>query len=63
VLRLTKLYDWYGNDFVQVAGSTAEFTARYSPELKQALESGSLPPIEWLPYDWKLNSLANKQSR
>jgi uncharacterized membrane protein YdjX (TVP38/TMEM64 family) len=63
VLRLTKLYDWYGNDFVQVAGSTAEFTAGYSPELKQALESGSLPPIEWLPYDWKLNSLANKQSR
>jgi uncharacterized membrane protein YdjX (TVP38/TMEM64 family) len=63
VVRLTKLYDWYGDDFVQVAGSTTEFGARYSPELKQALASGSLPPIEWLPYDWKLNSLANKQSR
>ena len=62
-LRLTKLYDWYGDDFVQVAGSTAEFSARYSPELKQALESGPPPPIEWLPYDWKLNSLAHKQSR
>ncbi len=63
VLRLTELYNWYGDDFVQVAGSTAEFAARYSPKLKQALESGSPPPIEWLPYDWKLNSLANKQSR
>ncbi len=62
VVRLTKLYDWYGDDFVQVAGSTTEFAARYSPELKHALEGGS-PPIEWLPYDWKLNSLANKQSR
>lgn len=63
VVRLTELYDWYGGDFVQVAGSTTEFAARYSPELKQALEGGSSPPVEWLPYDWKLNSLANKQSR
>jgi uncharacterized membrane protein YdjX (TVP38/TMEM64 family) len=63
VVRLTKLYNWYGDDFVQVAGSTTEFAARYSPELKQALASGSSPPIEWLPYDWKLNSLAHKQSR
>lgn len=63
VLRLTTLYDRYGDDFVQVAGSTAEFAARYSPELKQALASGATPRIEWLPYDWKLNSLDNKQSR
>jgi uncharacterized membrane protein YdjX (TVP38/TMEM64 family) len=63
IVRLTKLYNWYGGDFVQVAGSTTEFAARYAPELKQALAGGSPPPIEWLPYDWKLNSLANKQSR
>jgi uncharacterized membrane protein YdjX (TVP38/TMEM64 family) len=63
VLRLTKLYDWYGDDFVQVAGSTVEFAARYSPELKQALENGVRPKIEWLPYDWKLNDLRNKQAR
>jgi len=63
VVRLTKIYNWYGDDFVQVAGSTTEFAARYSPELKHALASGSSPPIEWLHYDWKLNSLANKQSR
>ncbi|MFO7904230.1 MAG: VTT domain-containing protein [Planctomycetota bacterium] len=63
VVRLTKLYDWYGDDFVQVAGSTTEFAARYSPDLKQALEAGSPPVIEWLPYDWELNSVANKQPR
>ncbi len=63
VLRLTKLYDWYGDDFVQVAGSTPEFAARYSPELKQALENGVPPKIEWLPYDWKLNDLPSKQAR
>jgi hypothetical protein len=63
VLRLTRLYDWYGDDFVQVAGSTAAFAARYSPELKQALEGDVPPKIEWLPYDWKLNDLPNKQAR
>jgi hypothetical protein len=63
VLRLTRLYDWYGDDFVQVAGSTAAFAARYSPELKHALEGDVPPKIEWLPYDWKLNDLPNKQGR
>lgn len=63
VLRLTKLYNWYGDDFDQVAGGTRPFAAIYSPELKQALERGPTPRIEWLPYDWKLNSLANIQSR
>jgi len=62
-LRLTKLYSWYGSDFEQAAGSPIEFAARYSPALKQVMETGSPPRIEWLPYDWKLNSLANKQPR
>ncbi|MFO7908333.1 MAG: DUF547 domain-containing protein [Pirellulaceae bacterium] len=63
VVRLTKLYNWYGGDFEQVAGGTLQFVARYSPELKAALSDGTDPRIEWLPYDWKLNSLANKQAR
>jgi len=63
LLHLTKLYDWYGDDFTQVAGSAATFAARYSPELQQALERGSSPTVKWLPYDWKLNSLKHKQAR
>jgi len=63
LLHLTKLYDWYGDDFAQVAGRAATFAARYSPELQQALERGSSPTVEWLPYDWKLNSLKHKQAR
>jgi hypothetical protein len=62
-LRLTKLYDWYGNDFEQDAGSVRQFAARYSPELKQALDSDAAPRVKWLPYDWKLNSVQNKQPR
>ena len=60
VVHLTRLYQWYGGDFEQVAGSVVRFAARYSPELKQALEGGREPQIEWLEYDWHLNSLANR---
>ncbi|WP_404309481.1 DUF547 domain-containing protein [Neorhodopirellula lusitana] len=62
-LQLTKLYSWYGGDFEQVAGSVTQFAARYSAELKQALENGTTPQPNWLPYDWKLNSVENKQPR
>lgn len=60
VVHLTRLYLWYGGDFRQVAGSVPKFAARYSPELQRALKSGKVPKIEWLPYDWALNSQANK---
>jgi len=63
VVHLTQLYNWYGDDFRQVAGSVLKFAARYSPELKASLAGGPEPRIQWLPYDWKLNSVHNKQSR
>ncbi len=59
-LRLTRLYDWYGGDFEQVAGSIVEFAARYSPVLKAALAAGDKPDVEFLDYDWSLNARAHK---
>ncbi len=58
-IGLTSLYDWYGGDFEQVAGSTLEFAARYSPALRADLAAGSSPAITWLDYDWSLNSRDN----
>ena len=55
VVELTQLYNWYGGDFVQVAGSVRDYAARYSPALKEALDAGDRPSIEWLHYDWSLN--------
>ncbi|MHC5024676.1 MAG: VTT domain-containing protein [Planctomycetota bacterium] len=55
VVHLTKLYDWYGGDFRQVAGSELAYAARYVPELKSALDAGRTPRIRWLDYDWSLN--------
>ena len=59
VVNLTPLYDWYHGDFEQVAGGVLEYAARYSPQLKEAIDAGRAPRIKWLEYDWKLNSKQN----
>jgi len=59
-VHLTKLYQWYGNDFRQVAGSVLDFAARYSPPLAEALGTGRRPKIRWLEYDWTLNDVKNR---
>jgi len=63
VLALTRLYSWYGGDFVQDAGSVERFAAKYSAELARFLKSGETPETAWLPYNWALNSQANQQPR
>lgn len=60
VVRLTELYKWYGGDFEQYAPSVLDYAARFVPNLKQALESGRRPEIEWINYDWTLNDVSNK---
>ncbi|GIW73139.1 MAG: hypothetical protein KatS3mg102_2681 [Planctomycetota bacterium] len=59
-VELTKLYEWYGGDFVQVAGSVLAYAARYVPRLEQLLEAGQEPAVRWLEYDWRLNDLGNR---
>jgi hypothetical protein len=54
-LQLTSLYDWYGDDFKQVAGSVIEFVAAQRPDLAADLEAGHEPKIRFLSYDWSLN--------
>lgn len=55
VVRLTKLYDWYGSDFKQIAGSALEYAAQHSEALQKALDEGRKSRIEWLDYNWRLN--------
>lgn len=56
LVRLTKLYDWYAEDFERVAGSILKFVARYAPEVRSALASGQTLRVEFLDYDWSLNA-------
>lgn len=58
-VHLTALYDWYGDDFKQAAGSVLEYVAQYAPAVEQALEQGNKPEIKWIDYSWALNSVAN----
>jgi Protein of unknown function, DUF547 len=49
--RLSALFDWYGGDFVEAAGSVAAFVSQHS---------GTVVPdnaeIDFLGYDWNINS-------
>ena len=54
-VHLTKLYEWYGGDFKQAAGSVPRYVAAYSPQLKEAVDAGRPPNVRWLDYDWSLN--------
>ncbi len=58
VLNLTALYDWYGDDFREVAGSASAYAARYSGALADDLEAGKTPEVRYLDYDWSLNEQA-----
>jgi hypothetical protein len=63
VLKLTQLYNWYGDDFVQVAGSVENFASTQSPTLKRALEKGTELNVQWLDYDWTLNDKSRRSPR
>ena len=62
-LKLTKLYQWYGGDFEQAAGSVLEYVAEHSAAVRQAVAAGAEPTLGFLPYDWKLNDVSNRQPR
>jgi uncharacterized membrane protein YdjX (TVP38/TMEM64 family) len=58
-LHLTPLYDWYGGDFEQVAGSVEAYVARYVPGLAEH----DRVRIRWLDYDWAINDVSRRQPR
>lgn len=61
-LRVSKIFDWYGRDFIAHAGGLAAFLARYLDALgldsdaSEKLRRGQLS-IAYLDYDWSLNRI------
>lgn len=53
-IEVSKIFDWYAQDFIDYAGSVRHYIARYRPELKSVLldETKSLA---FKSYNWKLN--------
>ena len=65
-LHLTKLMDWYKDDFVkegfhQSAATVPAYVAQYTDdETKKFIQSkGGKPRVKYLDYNWNLNSKAN----
>ena len=56
---LTKLYEWYGTDFQQAAGSIFNFIRNNSDKLANV----NTPTITWLDYDWNLNDIKKRAPR
>ena len=55
-IRLTKLYQWYGKDFAPDQAGVLRYLAKYIP----GLEPEKIRTVEWLDYDWSLNSQENR---
>jgi hypothetical protein len=59
-LEVSKIFDWYQEDFAESAGSLSLYLQRYAnildiPENRQtALREGSIK-VRFLPYNWSLN--------
>ena len=57
-LRVTSLFDWYADDFVEQSGSVRGFIREYgSARARQRLRAAE--EIEFIDYDWSLNSPEN----
>ena len=60
-LRVSKIFDWYGDDFAAKSGSVMNWLARYAdqftadPALQRAVREAKLP-LRFLDYDWSLNA-------
>lgn len=61
VAQLSKIFDWFEDDFMAGAGSVQRFIARYVNDPDLARDLASHPyRIEFLEYDWNLNGTAPK---
>lgn len=56
--HLSKIFDWFDEDFKAAAGSTQKYLARYvaDPGIAKDLAADAYK-IEPLPYDWNLNGV------
>ena len=57
-IQLTPLYDWYKGDFN--GGEVLPYVAQYVPALKDRLDAGNPPTVEFLDYSWLVNDVKNR---
>lgn len=59
IANLSKIFDWFKEDFAKHSGSVQKYIAQYidDPEIAEALKQDSYK-IRYLKYDWNLNGTA-----
>ncbi len=57
-ITLSGLYSYYADDFKQGHDSVLPYVAQYVPALREQLEAGNAPSIEYNKYDWTPNDAA-----
>jgi hypothetical protein len=58
VAYLSKIFDWFDDDFAAQAGSVQRFVARYIDDPTLAEEVATVPyVVKFLEYDWSLNGM------
>jgi hypothetical protein len=62
VAYLSKIFDWFGDEFAIRSGSVQKYVAQYveDPELARALRAEEFQ-VEFLDYDWSLNGIPPKR--
>jgi hypothetical protein len=55
-VALSKIFDWFAEDFIQNAGSVIAFIRRFVDAEKQAMLNRSDSELRYLDYNWTLNA-------
>lgn len=55
-IYISKIFDWYGQDFIEYSGSVRKYIANYRPDMAETILDEN-KEIKFLDYNWKLNIL------
>lgn len=61
-LHLSKIFEWYGDDFKEAKGSVVDFVAPYFPALAARAPNSKDPAVTFGDYNWKLNEVQTEAS-
>lgn len=63
VAQISKIFDWYKEDFVRDADSVRQWIAIHAPRSdREWLESDAILKVSYLEYSWELNDASERQS-
>ena len=60
--RLSKIFDWYEEDFVKATGSVQSFVRPYLVK-EGAADPGEKAGVKHFDYDWALNDAASPEGK